>query len=197
MRLLIDFTINTNRNDALQVKPISRNWKYSLATLALSLAIAIPQVSKWVESQKPVGLLQRQLTDSKSTVFPTVKSSPITSGFGWRIHPITGDRRFHSGIDFGASKGTPIYAFKAGKVEFVGWMGGYGKVVVINHGAGKSTLYGHASKIVVREGERVDAGETIAKIGSTGMSTGPHLHFEVRLNNKPVNPRPYLQQGGL
>ncbi len=179
---------------------IDRNWGYAFATLALSMAITLPQVSKWVESQQPIRLLQRlakntnKLTDSKSTAFPTIKGSPITSGFGWRIHPITRERKFHSGIDFGASKGTPIYAFEAGLVEFAGWRGGYGKAVIINHGAGKSTLYGHASKLFVRQGERVVAGKKIGKIGSTGMSTGPHLHFEVRLNNKPVNPRPYLEQ---
>lgn len=193
MRLLIDFNSNTNKNNAEQTKPTSPDWKYSLATLALSLCIAIPQVSKWVEFQQPIRLFQRQLINSKNTAFPTIKDSSITSRFGWRIHPITGERKFHSGIDFGAPKGTPIYAFKPGLVEFVGWKGGYGKTVIVNHGEGKSTLYGHASKIVVRKGERVVAGETIAKIGSTGMSTGPHLHFEMRVNNKPVNPRLYLE----
>lgn len=195
MRLLIDFSTNINKNNAIKTKPISPNWKYSLATLALSLAIAIPQVSKWVESQKPIQLFQRQLIDSKSTAFPTLKGSFITSRFGWRIHPITGKRKFHSGIDFGAKQGTAIYAFKPGLVEFADWKGGYGKTVIINHGEGFSTLYGHASKIVVRKGERVVAGQKIGNIGSTGMSTGPHLHFEVRVNNKPVNPRPYLQRG--
>lgn len=203
MRLLIDFSsaTDTNKKDAAKVKPISPNWKYAFATLALSMAIALPQVSEWVESQQPISLLQQltkttnNTTKSKATVFPTTKNSPVTSSFGWRIHPITGDRRFHSGIDFGAPTGTPIYAYQAGLVEFAGWKNGYGKAVIINHGAGKSTLYGHASKIVVRKGERVDAGETIAKIGSTGFSTGPHLHFEVRLNNKPVNPHLYLRLG--
>ena len=95
------------------------------------MAIALPQVSEWVESQRPVRLLQQftkaqKATKSKETVFPTIKDSPVTSGFGWRIHPITGNRRFHSGIDFGAPTGTPIYAYQAGKVEFVGWNGGYG-----------------------------------------------------------------------
>lgn len=203
MRLLIDFTTatDTSKKDAPTVKPISPNWKYAFATLTLCMAIALPQVSEWIESQRPILLLQ-QFTKAqkatklkKDTVFPTIKNSPITSGFGWRIHPITGNRRFHYGIDFGAPTGTPIYAFKAGLVKFAGWKGGYGKAVIINHGAGFSTLYGHASKLSVRKGERVVLGQVIGKIGSTGDSTGPHLHFEVRLNNKPVNPRPYLQQG--
>lgn len=203
MRLLIDFTTatDTNKKDEATVKPISPNWKYALATLALSMVIALPQVSEWVESQRPVRLLQQftkaqKATKSRDRVFPTVKGAPITSGYGWRIHPITGERKFHTGIDFGASQGTPIYAFEAGKVEFVGWKSGYGKAVIINHGEAKSTLYGHASKLIVRKGERVVPGQTIGYIGSTGMSTGPHLHFEVRINNKPVNPRPFLKQSG-
>lgn len=182
---------------------INRNWGYAFATLILCMAIALPQVSEWVESQLPIRLLQqlakttKNVTKLKNTAFPTTKGSPITSGFGWRTHPLTGEHKFHSGIDFGAPKGTPIYAFEAGLVEFAGPKGGYGKAVVINHSAGKSTLYGHASKLVVRKGERVVSGQMIGKIGSTGFSTGPHLHFEVRLNNKPVNPRPYLQQREL
>lgn len=133
MRLLIDFssTTDTNKKDAATVKPISPNWKYALATLILSMVIALPQVSEWLESQRPVRLLQQftkaqKATKSRDTVFPTAKGSPITSGYGWRIHPITRNRRFHSGIDFGAPTGTPIYAYQAGKVEFVGWKGGYG-----------------------------------------------------------------------
>ncbi|MGB3640721.1 MAG: M23 family metallopeptidase [Rivularia sp. (in: cyanobacteria)] len=195
-------TTDTNKRDAAVANSISPNWKYAFATLALCMAIAkrcckqnaLPQVSKWVESQYPIRLLQQ--TKPKNTAFPTTKGIPITSGFGWRIHPLTGEYRFHSGIDFGAPQGTPIYAFKAGLVEFAGIRGGYGKAVIINHGAGKSTLYGHASKLIVRKGERVVPGQIVGKIGSTGNSTGPHLHFEVRLDDKPVNPRPYLQQAG-
>ncbi len=203
MRLLIDFsTTETNKRDASIVKPISPNWKYGFSTLVLCTAIALPQFSGWVESQLPIRLLQRlakttnNVTKSQSTAFPTIKGSPMTSGFGWRIHPLTGKRQFHSGLDFGASKGSPIYAFEAGKVEFAGSKGGYGKAVIINHGARKSTLYGHAKALSVRKGERVATGQMIGEVGSTGFSTGPHLHFEVRLNNKPVNPRPYLQQRG-
>ena len=201
MRLTIDFTTDTSRKDTLPKKLISPNWKYAIATLVLCMAIALPQLSGWVESQQPIRLLQRlakntnKLTDSKSTAFPITKGSPMTSGFGWRIHPLTKKRKFHSGIDFSAPQGTPIYTFKAGKVEFAGIRGGYGKAVIINHGEGFSTLYGHASKLSVRKGEQVVAGQMIGDVGSTGFSTGPHLHFEVRVNNKPVNPRPYLQRG--
>ena len=204
MRLLIDFstTTDTKKKEAVVVKAISHNWKYGFSTLVLCMAIAIPQLSGWIESQLPIRLLQQlakttnNVTESESTAFPTTKGSPMTSGFGWRIHPLTGKRKFHSGIDFGASEGSPIYAFEAGKVEFAGSKGGYGKAVIINHGARKSTFYGHAKALSVRKGERVATGQMIGEVGSTGFSTGPHLHFEVRLNNKPVNPRPYLQQRG-
>ncbi|MEO0688185.1 MAG: lysozyme, partial [Cyanobacteria bacterium J06649_11] len=101
----IKLEIESNNSDGRSFS-IDKNWGYAFATLALSIAIALPQVSEWVESQQPIRLLQRlakntkKLTNSKSTAFPTVKGSPITSGFGWRIHPITRERKFHSGIDF-------------------------------------------------------------------------------------------------
>jgi len=112
----------------------------------------------------------------------------ITSGFGYRIHPIYKRRKFHTGIDIGAPYGTPIKAGGDGKVIFADWRGGYGKCVIIDHGNKIATLYGHMSKILVSKGQNVKAGSIIGKIGSTGLSTGPHLHFEVRVNGKPVNP---------
>ena len=107
---------------------------------------------------------------------------------------ITGERKLHTGIDFGAQFGTPIYAVAGGKVEFSGEKGGYGNAVIIGHNDNLSTLYGHASQLYVNEGASVAPGQLIALVGSTGFSTGPHLHFEMRINDKPVNPRPYLQQ---
>ncbi|MGF1512279.1 MAG: murein hydrolase activator EnvC family protein [Elainellaceae cyanobacterium] len=127
---------------------------------------------------------------SGQMVFPT--RGQVTSRFGWRVHPILGSRRFHAGLDFGASQGTPILAADAGQVLFAGWYGGYGRAVVINHGNGVTTLYGHASRVYVSEGETVQRGQTIAAVGSTGLSTGPHLHFEVRRDGAPVNPAAYL-----
>ena len=117
---------------------------------------------------------------------------PITSGFGWRRHPILKRSRFHNGIDFGARYGSTIRAAHGGRVIMAKWFGGYGNTVIVDRGDGISTLYGHASEIYVSNGQRVTAGQAIAAIGSTGLSTGPHLHFEVRVNGKPVNPRPYL-----
>uniref|UniRef100_B8HN83 Peptidase M23 n=1 Tax=Cyanothece sp. (strain PCC 7425 / ATCC 29141) TaxID=395961 RepID=B8HN83_CYAP4 len=118
--------------------------------------------------------------------------APITSNFGWRMHPILGYQRLHAGTDFGADTGTPIRAAEGGTVIFAGWYGGYGNTVIIDHGGGLTTLYAHTSQMYVREGQTVQRGEAIAAVGSTGLSTGPHLHFEVRENGEPVNPLNYL-----
>jgi murein DD-endopeptidase MepM/ murein hydrolase activator NlpD len=130
------------------------------------------------------------LRGSGRMVYPT--GGRLTSGFGWRVHPILGYRRFHAGIDFGASYGSTIRAADSGRVIFAGWYGGYGRSVVIDHGGNLTTLYAHASQIFVSEGQMVARGEPIAAIGSTGLSTGPHLHFEVRENGEPTNPMIYL-----
>ncbi|MBC7330523.1 peptidoglycan DD-metalloendopeptidase family protein [bacterium] len=116
----------------------------------------------------------------------------ITSGFGMRTHPIYHIKKMHTGIDISAHSGTPIKAAAGGEVVFAGWWGGYGNVVIIDHGGGISTLYAHCSAIYVKKGQSVSQGEVIAAVGSTGLSTGPHLHFEVRKNGKPVDPLGYL-----
>jgi murein DD-endopeptidase MepM/ murein hydrolase activator NlpD len=113
-------------------------------------------------------------------------SGPVTSPFGWRWG------RMHEGIDIGAPYGAPIHAAAAGTVVYCGWMSGYGNLVAIDHGGGISTAYGHQSSIAVACGQHVDQGQTIGYIGSTGHSTGPHLHFEVRVNGNPVDPLGYL-----
>lgn len=114
-------------------------------------------------------------------MFPLTIPAPITSLFGWRIHPITGTRRFHSGTDFGASLGTPVLAAVAGKVAIADWLGGYGLAIVLEHEKStQQTLYGHLSEIFVQPGEWVEQGTVIGRVGSTGNSTGPHLHFETR-----------------
>ncbi len=113
---------------------------------------------------------------------------PVTSRFGMRHHPILGRSRMHNGVDIGAGYGSAIYAAASGEVIFSGYMRGYGNTVVIDHGGGISTLYGHCSALLVNEGQSVAKGQNIARVGSTGMSTGPHLHWEVRRNGSPVNP---------
>lgn len=118
----------------------------------------------------------------------------ISSGFGFRRDPFTGVGAMHKGLDFVAPKGTPILAAAKGTVTFVGQIRGYGNVVEISHGNGVTTRYAHMSAFHSHVGEAVDAGEIIGAIGSTGRSTGPHLHFEVRINGRAVNPRPFLEQ---
>jgi murein DD-endopeptidase MepM/ murein hydrolase activator NlpD len=117
---------------------------------------------------------------------------PITSGFGWRVHPIFGTRRFHSGVDIDAGCGAPIRAAESGRVISAGWMGGYGLTTVIDHGNGLATLYAHQSSIGVSGGRSVRRARHIGNVGTTGWSTGCHLHFEVRINGEPVDPVPYL-----
>lgn len=95
----------------------------------------------------------------------------------------------HTGVDIGAPRGAPVEVAAAGRVIYTGWFGGYGKIVIIDHGGGVSTLYAHLSQILTEEGRNVEKGEVIARAGSTGYSTGPHLHFEVRLNGRPIDPR--------
>jgi murein DD-endopeptidase MepM/ murein hydrolase activator NlpD len=113
-------------------------------------------------------------------LFPLPVPAPITSLFGWRIHPITGDRRFHSGTDLGAAMGTPVLAAYPGTVETADYVSGYGLTVILNHNNAQQTLYGHMSQLLVKPGQVVQQGTVIGLVGSTGNSTGPHLHFEVR-----------------
>ena len=119
-------------------------------------------------------------------------SGEITSPFGWRVHPITGDSRFHSGIDIAGDYGDPIRAAASGTVIYAGWISGYGNAVIIDHGGGVTTLYGHNQSLAVSEGQTVAQGQVISYCGSTGNSTGPHCHFEVRVNGEPVSPLSYL-----
>lgn len=131
-----------------------------------------------------------QPSGSGAMIWPI--SGPITSEFGWRTHPITGDQRFHSGLDIGGDYGIPVHAAQSGTVTYAGWISGYGNTVIIDHGGGVTTLYGHNQSLAVGEGQSVSQGEVISYCGSTGNSTGPHCHFEVRQNGEPVSPYGYL-----
>ena len=119
-------------------------------------------------------------------------NGPITSPYGYRVHPIFGTTIYHSGIDIGVDYGTPIHAADSGTVIYVGWISGYGNAVIIDHGNGMQTLYGHNQSLNVSEGQSVSKGQVIAFAGSTGNSTGPHCHFEVQVNGSAVDPMGYL-----
>lgn len=125
------------------------------------------------------------------SVWPVV--GKLESGFGGRRNPFGGSAyEFHSGQDINAAMGDPVVAGASGKVTFAGWQNGYGQVVVIDHGGELTTRYGHLSHIDVAQGQTVERGQFIGRVGSTGRSTGPHLHYEIRINDEPVNPLQYL-----
>jgi murein DD-endopeptidase MepM/ murein hydrolase activator NlpD len=124
--------------------------------------------------------------------WPTPGYKTITSAFGMRFHPILKVNKLHTGIDIGAPSGAKIVAADGGTVIFSGWLGAYGNAIIIDHGAGISTLYGHQSALLVNEGQTVAKGQQIGRVGSTGWSTGAHLHFEVRKNGTPVSPAGFV-----
>lgn len=150
------------------------------------------------ESENISALLRRRQAGQATTVrgegqlaYP-LANAVVTSRYGFRTHPIFGTRRLHAGIDFHGSTGTPILAAEAGTMVFAGQRGGYGNTVVIDHGGSLATLYAHQSRLAVTTGDEVHQGEAIGAVGSTGFSTGPHLHFEVRVGGTPVDPLNYL-----
>jgi len=124
-----------------------------------------------------------------------VTGAAISSGFGWRVHPITGERKLHKGVDFAAPTGTPIFAAASGVVTYAGWSDdGYGNVVELRHENGELTLYAHTNRVYVSKGQVVNKGQAIAEVGSTGRSTGPHLHFEIQPDGRTAaDPMDYLQ----
>ena len=141
--------------------------------------------------------LARNLSASGSPVIGIPAGSPvrfrsISSGFGTRWHPVFGGSRFHAGIDMIAPSGTPVVATAAGSVATAGSCGGYGLCVAIDHGGGVVTIYGHLSRIDVAPGTNIARGQGLGLVGSTGVSTGPHLHYEIRRSGQPLNPLPYL-----
>jgi len=153
------------------------------------------------QSKSIQSYINRTVKDNSSTVIVSGFIKPIqgriTSPFGWRVHPIFNTRTFHSGVDIGGPNYGAIQASNSGKVVFTGWYGGYGKVVIIEHGlvGGKpvSTLYAHMSSVKAVNGQSVKKGDIIGYEGTTGYSTGPHCHFEVRENGKPSNPSGYVR----
>lgn len=125
--------------------------------------------------------------------WPVPGYSRISSPFGYRVHPILGVSKLHTGVDIAAPSGVNVVAADEGVIIYSGWLGAYGKAVIIDHGSGISTLYGHNSELLVSVGQEVSSGQVIARVGSTGLATGPHSHFEVRVNGVPTDPMQYFK----
>ncbi len=165
---------------------------------SIDIELLKKQIEKTMET---VGEIKDYLRQQRDIYFATPIGMPvdkgyISSNFGWRKHPKNGKRLFHSGVDVAAWPGTPVRATADGIVSFAGWSGGSGKLVVIEHGFGYTTCYAHNRKIVVKVGQKVKRGDIIAYVGSTGNTTGPHVHYEVWVDKKPVNPKPFLRRKG-
>ncbi|MDR1515378.1 MAG: LysM peptidoglycan-binding domain-containing M23 family metallopeptidase [Synergistaceae bacterium] len=164
------------------------------AVLTKGREIFLPgvKIMAFVETQKGrKAVVKEKVGAVKGFGWPVV--GKISSSFGWRKDPVRGGRDFHTGLDIRAPRGRQVVASSAGKVVHSGWMGGYGKTVVIQHPGGVTTLYGHCSKLLVKAGTNVRRGERIALVGSTGRSTGNHVHFEVRKGGSPTNPLKVLR----
>lgn len=138
-------------------------------------------------SRRPVRAAGPALAGASAIQSP-LAGAPLSSGFGMRRHPLLGSRRFHAGVDLAAATGAPIRAASDGLVTRAGWNGGYGLLVALAHAGNRETRYGHLSRLAVRAGQSVKQGEVIGYVGSTGRATGPHLHYELRINGTAVRP---------
>lgn len=156
------------------------------------LAVKIDFSTEFLSNIEAKLLQQSVLKNTLPNISP-VDAVYNSSSFGWRLDPFNGHKAFHEGLDFMAELGTPIYAAAGGIVISAEQTPDYGKIVKIDHGSGLETRYAHASKLLVKAGERVRKGQIIAEVGSTGRSTGPHLHYEIRLAGNPLDPRKYLK----
>lgn len=145
---------------------------------------------KLVVARGPVAVPASASNRAPEFIWPL--QGPVTSPFGWRNHPVTGNRHFHEGIDIAAPQGTLVRAGADGVVITAGWLGAFGRSVVIDHGGGYTTWYGHNSQLLVTVGERVRQGQEIAKVGATGVATGPHLDFRIKIGDRVVDPTNYL-----
>ncbi|HQN64060.1 MAG TPA: M23 family metallopeptidase [Methylophilus sp.] len=157
------------------------------------LTKAIDERDEYLSALEARVLQQSVLKDMLPNASP-IRAAYNSSSYGWRIDPFNGNKAFHEGLDFTASQGTSIYAAADGIVAAAERTPDYGNLVKVDHGSGLETRYAHASRLLVKVGERVVKGQKIAEVGSTGRSTGPHLHYEIRLNGNPLDPRKYLQR---
>jgi len=175
-------------------EPARRQVRVGVAPASGLLAVVVPRVEAEAAAALvgagPMMAAAGGAVGPGGRVWPV--AAPVTSGFGMRVHPVTGAPRLHAGLDLGAPTGTPIRAAAGGTVVFAGVMGGYGNTVDVRHPDGTTTRYAHQSRILVRSGQQVAAGQAIGLVGSTGASTGPHLHFEVRTPTGPIDPHTWL-----
>lgn len=198
---IIAIKLDTERKEKeLLAKARQRqNWLISLETSAESLEKALDDLEE--DNKKIEKMIQEELakrgTGGQGIVgkaaWPTPGYTRVSSDYGMRRHPIFRIKRMHTGIDIAAPMNVNVVAADFGRVMYSDWLGGYGKTIIVDHGKSTSTLYAHLNIISVKEGDQVTRGQVIGKIGSTGQSTGPHLHFEVRLNGSHTNPWPYLR----
>ena len=143
-------------------------------------------------SELEATLLQQSMLKGVLPNRSPIRAAFNSSSYGWRIDPFNGNKAFHEGLDFSANAGAPIFAAAGGIVSAAETMPDYGKIVIVSHGSGLETRYAHTSKILVKVGDRVEKGQVVALVGNTGRSTGPHLHYEIRLNGNALDPRKYL-----
>lgn len=190
--------IDVNKLQPARGGPLVRDTPLSEADLQNKIAELLAQIEFSTDrfSSLEAKLLQQSVL--KDTL---PNSSPVTvafnsSSFGWRLDPFNGHKAFHEGLDFPADVGTPIYAAAGGIVTVAEQTPDYGKLIKIDHGSGLETRYAHASRLLVKVGDRVEKGQEIAEVGSTGRSTGPHLHYEIRLDGNALDPRQYLKASG-
>lgn len=193
-------TKNDLNNKKAESSSLKKEKNIVYANLKKDKALAEQELDKLQKESYALGkLIEKAQSSSAKYVggklgWPVPGIYRISSRYGYRKHPIFGIMRLHSGIDIPGSTGTKIVAAQSGKVIHAGWYGGYGNIVLIDHGGKIVTGYGHCSSILVRKGQSVKKGQAIALIGSTGFSTGPHLHFEVRQNGSFTNPEPWLRK---
>lgn len=175
--------------------PLVLNAPFTELDLQKQIAQLMEQVEFETEhlSDLEAKLLQQSVLKDTLPNSSPVDAAYNSSSYGWRIDPFNGNKAFHEGLDFSASVGTPIYAAAGGIVTTAEQTADYGKIVKIDHGLGLETRYAHASKLMVKLGERVEKGQVVALVGTTGRSTGPHLHYEIRLNGNVLDPRKYLK----
>jgi murein DD-endopeptidase MepM/ murein hydrolase activator NlpD len=187
---LIGSRAGSPRRSTLEVKRRYRSLMNEINSSGKELATLSAAAKDYRE--RKIAEYRAQLASRTPSIWPV--SGFFSSPYGSRIHPVYGTGRFHAGCDISAPTGTEIRAAAAGTVITSGWMGGYGNTIEIDHGGGLTTLYGHCSELIAPVGTVVRKGQVVARVGSTGVSTGPHLHYEVHIGGETTDPAPYMRE---